>query len=118
LIDAGHVTALAEFLNRMRFAMRVEVADVSDEYVALATFGGGSALPALNELNLAVASWRDPWSAVTPGGTQYASGEHAGADWAAMQLVFKRSDLLAVIALVETGQVRAAGVMALDALEV
>lgn len=121
LVDDGRAGALAEYLNRMRFALRVEVADVSSKYASVLAFNGGKALPELRALGLAVVEWVDPWSALSPGGVQYARGEHAGADWNAVQLVFRREHLPAVIALVGTSAgsaIRAAGTMALEALEV
>lgn len=118
LVDEGRSDSLAEYLNRMRFALRVEVADVSDEYAAVVAFDGGRALGALRSLNLAVIEWADPWATVQRGGVQYARGEHSGADWSAVQSVFRREDLPAVAALVSSGEVQVAGTMALDALEV
>lgn len=118
LVDEGRADALTEYLTRMRFALRVEVTDVSDEYAAVLVFDGGRALPALRALNLAVVGWVDPWAAVQRGGVQYAREEHAGAGWSAVQLVFRRADLEAVAALVTRGEVQSAGTMALEALEV
>lgn len=118
LVDAGDAVALTEHLTRMRFAMRVEVTNVSDEYATVLAFDGGSALPALRELDAAVLEWRDPWSSVARGGHQYAHGEHAGSTWNAFQLVFARADLARVAALVRSGTVAAAGLAALEALEV
>ncbi len=118
LVDEGRADPLAAYLNRMRFALRVEIANVTDAFAAVQVFGGGTALPALRELKLAVLEWADPWSAVSRGGVQYARGEHAGSDWSAVQLVFRREDLPAVAALVTDGTVSAAGTMAVNALEV
>ena len=117
LVDSGSAEPLAEYLNRMRFALRVEVADVSDEYAAVLAFAG-AAPAALRELGTAVVEWHDPWGVVAPGGAQYAHGEHPGVGWAATQLVFRRSDLGPVAALVSSGTLRAAGLTALDALEI
>jgi len=120
LVDEGHAGPLAEYLNRMRFALRVEVREVSDRYGAVLVFDGGGALPVLRGLGSAEVEWRDPWSSVLPGGVQYAkhSADHPGANWSAVQLVFRREDLGAVASLVSTGKIRAAGMLALDALEV
>lgn len=117
LVDEGSAEPLAAYLNRMRFAMRVEVADASDRYAAVLAFEGGAALPALRELGVAAAEWRDPWAGVTPGGVQYSHGEHAGAGWSAVQLVIERDRLPEVAALISSGRLRGAGVLALDALE-
>jgi len=118
LVDAGHAEPLTEYLMRMRFALRVEVENVSEKFAAVLAFAGGTAVPALQELGLAVAEWDDPWAEVLPGGVQYARGEHAGVDWSAQQFVFRREDLPAVAGLITAGKCAAAGTMALDALEV
>ncbi len=126
LVDAGSADELSAYLTRMRFALRVEVADVSDEYAAVLAFEGGSALPALRGLGLSVVEWRDPWAEIVAGGIQYSHVEpaqHGGAGWSATQLVFNRSDLPAIASIVSTSAtgaevVRAAGLTALDALEV
>lgn len=123
LVDEGSAEPLAEYLNRMRFALRVEVADVSSEYAAVLAFAGGSALPALRGLGAnggigPVVEWRDPWAEVAPGGVQYAHGEHPGSGWSASRLVFPREALAAVAGLVRSGDASAAGLAALSALEV
>lgn len=117
LVDEGSAPPLLDFLNRMRFALRVEVRDVSDEYAAVLAFDGGTALPALRELG-PVALWADPWAEVAPGGVQYAHGEHAAAGWDAIQAVLPRASLDAVAGLVSEGRIRAAGLSSLDALEI
>ncbi|MBO3087986.1 CAF17-like 4Fe-4S cluster assembly/insertion protein YgfZ [Cellulomonas dongxiuzhuiae] len=68
--------ALAAWLDRMRFTLRVEVADVTDAWAALAEpvdAEGGEGEPV---------TWRDPWPRTAPGGTRYgaADDEHPGAD--------------------------------------
>lgn len=126
LVDEGEAEPLTTYLTRMRFAMRVEVADLSEEVAAVAVFEGGSALPALRGLGLALAEWRDPWSGVSRGGVQYAragldpavAGAHPAAAWTETQLVFRRSDLPAVAELVRASEIRVAGLDALDALQV
>jgi len=128
LVDEGSAGALGEYLARMRFALRVEVADVSDAYAAVLAFEGGLALPALRTLGSAVAEWKDPWAEIVTGGVQYAgaeAGSHPGASWSATQLVFPREDLPRVAELAASAAagsrvrgVRAAGLTALDALEV
>ncbi|WP_336661284.1 CAF17-like 4Fe-4S cluster assembly/insertion protein YgfZ [Leucobacter sp. USHLN154] len=118
LVDAGSAAPLAAFLTRMRFALRVEVEDRSEKYATVLAFEG-DARDALHGLGPAV-EWRDPWSAVARGGVQYArdDAEHAGAHWSATHFVFERERLASVVDLVTRGAVRAAGVLALDALEV
>lgn len=118
LVDEGSAESLCAFLNRMRFALRVEINDVSDEYAAVLAFEGGEALPALRELGIAVALWRDPWGETRAGGVQYARGEHPGAGWAAVQLVVPRGKLDTVAELIRSQRVRAAGLDAIEALEI
>lgn len=120
LVDQGSAAPLFAYLNRMRFALRVEVHDVSAEYAAVLAFGGGSAREALHALAPSIV-WVDPWAAVSRGGTQYARGgqtDHAGANWSAVQFVFPRASLSAVVDRVTAGDLSVAGTMARDALEI
>ena len=121
LVDEGAAAHLTDFLTRMRFALRVEVRDASDEFAAVLAFDGGPAATALRELG-PVAEWRDPWSAVVAGGTQYAheseATPHPGAQWRAVQFVFPRDRVEEVADLTRLPGIRAAGTLALDALEV
>jgi len=80
LVAAEDAAALAAWLDRMRFLLRVEVADRSAAFLAVGFLRGGFAgEAALRELATAV--WDDPWDAVRPGGWQYAEGSHPGAGW-------------------------------------
>lgn len=117
LVDEGSAGPLAEFLLRMRFAMRVEVNDVSDHYAAMLAFDGGTAVPVLRAAD-PVIEWHDPWAAVQRGGTQYAIGEHPGSAWSAVQSVLPRSELSQLAERIVNGDTQAAGLLALDALEI
>lgn len=120
LVDEGSAAPLFAFLNRMRFALRVEVTDVSADFAAVLAFGGGSALEVLRALSPTI-EWADPWANVTRGGTQYARGEqadHAGANWSAVQFVFPRASLSLVVDRVKANALSVAGTMSLDALEI
>ncbi|MBP1327168.1 folate-binding protein YgfZ [Leucobacter exalbidus] len=116
LVDEGLAERLTAFLTRMRFALRVVVANRSEDFAVVGAFGNGAALRLLRELNPEV-EWVDPWQGVQRGGVQYARGEHAGAHWEFTQCVFARDRLAAVTAGLGP-DVRAAGLMALAALEV
>ena len=117
LVDEGSAEPLTAFLTRMRFALRVEVRDASEEFAAVLAFDGAAAA-ALDALD-PVVRWRDPWAGVLPGGVQYAKSEaHAAADWSATQFVFPRAALAEIVARVSSGELAAAGLLALDALEV
>ncbi|MEJ6488364.1 folate-binding protein [Leucobacter sp. USCH14] len=118
LVDAGSAAPLADFLNRMRFALRVDVEDLSESHAAVLAFDGPAA-DALRAIGPEVV-WQDPWAEVARGGVQYArsDAEHAGAHWSASHFVFERSRLSSVVDLVRDGSLRAAGILAIDALQV
>ena len=118
IVDPGAVEALEAFLLKMRFALRVEVANVSDQYAVLMTAGHGQAIGALRGLEMTVVEWHDPWQQVQPGGTQYAVGEHPAQGWSAVYSVMPRAAREDVTQLVRDGRVAAAGTLALRALEI
>lgn len=84
VVDDGEATwlisetapALATWLDRMRFLLRVEVADVTDDWAAI-----GEPVDAEGAEGEPV-TWRDPWPRTLPGGTRYGlpDEEHPGAD--------------------------------------
>src|SRR5690606_12937527 len=88
-VDDGETTwlisetapALAAFRDRMRFMLRVEVADVTEQWAAL---GEGISSPAAPGEPLA---WVDPWPEVLTGGTSYADATASGGEPRAWRLV-------------------------------
>lgn len=109
LVDAGRGAALAGFLARMVFMLRVEVLDRTADFGTVGTFGDPAALLG----DAAVATWRDPWASVTPGGHQYATAaEHPAADWSWTESVVPRERLAALT------DRTVAGTLALDALRI
>jgi folate-binding protein YgfZ len=96
LVDEGE--ALYTFLNRMRFMLRVEVADVSADFATIGTLGDFS--------SDAVATWVDPWEA-GPGHTYAAS--RPDAPWSYRELIVPRT-------FEYDGSI--AGTLALDALRI
>lgn len=78
IVDGGDAPGLAAWLDRMRFLLRVEVADVSAEY------GVVGHVPDATDLTAARVVWRDPWGGgVQAGGWQYAAeAGHPAGDWA------------------------------------
>lgn len=66
IVEAAEAAPLAEFLNRMKFMLRVEVADVSDEW---AVVGSTRTVPEWSGL----LAWEDPWPHVSAGGYSYAT---------------------------------------------
>jgi folate-binding protein YgfZ len=104
LMDAGTGAGLAAFLERMRFMLRVEVADRSAEIATVGTLG---------EPIAGVVTWRDPWSAVVAGGHQYATApEHPAAGWTYSETLVPRVELAAL------ADRPAAGILALEALRI
>ncbi|MDU0347925.1 folate-binding protein [Actinomyces sp. MRS3W] len=85
--EAGRGQALAQFLDSMRFMLRVEVSFREDVAVLAALGEGGSALEAAaRAADAYVATWRDPWPGVVEGGTSYDVGldrPHPGAGYRA-----------------------------------
>lgn len=64
LVEGAEAAPLAEWLTRMKFMLRVEVADVSADWAVVA-----STRP-VEEWSGQLA-WQDPWPDVTPGGYAY-----------------------------------------------
>ncbi|MFM9878192.1 MAG: YgfZ/GcvT domain-containing protein, partial [Rhodoglobus sp.] len=105
---------LVKWLDRMRFMMRVEVADRSGEYATICMLGA-LALPAAAPNGVPLV-WHDPWRDVTPGGHQYAHpAQHPAAGWTYAEVLVDRADAAAVASV---AAVPAAGTLALDALRI
>ena len=66
IVEAAEAAPLAEFLNRMKFMLRVEVADVSADW---AVVGSTAPVPEWSGL----LAWQDPWPHVGAGGYSYAT---------------------------------------------
>lgn len=111
LVEGSESSALKEWLDSMRFTLRVEVADRSDEYATIGTFGTPELEPATpNGVPLV---WRDPWRALVPGGHQYAlAPDHPAREWNYSEVILERSQLAVAATLPH------AGVLALEALRV
>lgn len=122
LVDENLATDLCAFLNRMRFTLRVEIADLSATHQAVGFFTGGAAEAALRSLSADQGPpiiWVDPWSTVCVGGWQYATAvEHPAIDWRYAEAVVPRSTLDALARRVTSGSICAAGLLALDALRI
>ncbi len=107
LVDGDEGEPLAAWLDRMRFRLRVEVADRTAE---LATIGSLGAPVDAVEAGGVPLVWRDPWAA-GPGFTS-ARGEHPGARWPYAETLVERSTLAGLAAR------PAAGTLALEALRI
>ena len=100
--EAGRGPALVEFLERMRFMLRVEVS-VRDDVAVVAALGEGlerleTAISASPAVCLGV--WRDPWPGVVEGGTSYDVGltrAHPGSNYRAGLALVVEDALVAVV---------------------
>lgn len=116
LVDRPEAEGLLSWLDRMRFMLRVELADRSDELATIGTLGEPPLpLAAPNGVPLV---WHDPWRAVAVGGHQYAQGEHPGAGWTWSERLVPRDALESIVARVESGELAVAGAFAADALRI
>ncbi|MEZ0447019.1 YgfZ/GcvT domain-containing protein [Cellulomonas sp. ICMP 17802] len=98
VVDDGETTwlltetpiGLAAWLNRMKFMLRVEIADVTDDWAAI-----GEPVDAEGAADEPV-TWRDPWPTTAAGGTRYgpADAEHPGADRAWRLVLVPRDRLV------------------------
>ncbi|MET0725480.1 MAG: folate-binding protein [Leifsonia sp.] len=121
LVDREETTGLFTWLDRMRFTLRVEVADRSEEFATIGTMATDAAsigvpVAAPNGVPLV---WNDPWSEIAVGGWQYAAEEeHPAAGWRFSEVLVPRSALPAVAELAAAGRVAVAGTLALDAVRI
>ena len=98
ITEGAAAEGLAAWLDRMRFMLRVEVADVTDDWAAI-----GEPVDAEGAEGEPV-TWRDPWPHTAPGGTRYGpdDAEHPGADRAWRIVLVPRDELPRAIAARET----------------
>lgn len=107
-VDHAEGEPLLAWLTRMRFMLRVEIADRSLEFATIGSLGAEVEAAAPNGLPLV---WRDPWASVVRGGHQYASVDvHPGAHWNYTESLVSRQNLAVTTS--------AAGTLALEALRI
>ncbi|WP_343036539.1 folate-binding protein [Flexivirga aerilata] len=96
-VEPGTAPALVEWLDKMRFMLRVEVADVTDAYAVLGEPIGSESLPA--ELDSrGVIAWRDPWPELGADSAPYSEVEvHPATGRAWRELIVPRDRLVAEI---------------------
>lgn len=111
LVEGDTTKALVEWLDSMRFMLRVEVANRSADFATLGMLGE-SLVDAAAPHGVPLV-WHDPWSSVTPGGHQYsASEQHPSAGWNYSEVLVERT------ALASAAKLPRAGLLALEALRI
>jgi folate-binding protein YgfZ len=111
LVDAAEAEGLLAWLSKMRFMLRVELADRSADFSTIGALGTSPVEPAVPHGVPLV--WRDPWAAVAQGGHQYSTvAEHPGTAWTYSETLVDAAGLAAASTL------PVAGTLALDALRI
>jgi hypothetical protein len=111
LVDAVEAETLHTWLDRMKFMLRVEVADRTSDFATVATLGALE-LPTAAPHGVPL-EWRDPWAAVVAGGHQYAAADgHPYSEWTYREVLIPRE------ALSDAADFPAAGTLALEALRI
>ena len=109
LVDGSERGSLAKWLDRMRFTLRVEVADRSDDFLTIGSFGDITLPVAVS--NGVELVWNDSWATVARGGHQYSRAEHhPAASWN------YRESLVATDA--DLSELSASGSLAFEALRI
>ena len=122
LVERSEVEPLGTWLDRMRFMLRVEVADRTGDVATIGSMhdllGGTDPLVPVMTSGDTPLVWVDPWREVTIGGHSYAeSDHHPGHDWTYRESLVRRSDLDALAAL-PADRLAVAGTLALEALRI
>ncbi|RUQ99009.1 YgfZ/GcvT domain-containing protein [Labedella endophytica] len=117
IVDPGLAAPLAAFLDRMRFMLRVEVADRSVDVAVIASAAELDGLPVFAPEGIPVV-WRDPWAAVAAGGWQYAEGTHPGSERTWFESIVSRDRLDEVVAMIRSARIGVAGSLAAEALRI
>lgn len=121
IVEGSEAAPLAAFLDRMRFMLRVEVADASADVAVLAatsTTPLDAAAPALAPNGIAL-DWVDPWAHPRPGAHQYANDAgHPASEWRWIERIVPRSSLPDAAQAARGGRVDMAGALAAEALRV
>lgn len=122
IVDEPDADGCVAWLTRMVFRSQVTVTRRADLSV-LGAAGGGAAFEAIAAAAQAAGGvalvWHDPWVAVTTGGHQYALiDEHPGATRSWCEVIVGADAVASVAARVAGGDLRAAGLLAAEALRI
>ncbi|HET6671943.1 MAG TPA: folate-binding protein [Agromyces sp.] len=121
IVEGADAAPLANFLDRMRFMLRVEVADRSAEFAVIAAMST-EALDAASSVpspNGAALDWTDPWSTPAPTAHRYArEAGHPASAWHWIERIVPRAALAEAADAVRAGRVAVAGSLASEALRI
>ena len=121
VVEGSDAAPLAAFLDRMRFMLRVEVADRTAEFAVLGAMSASAldaAAPAYAPNGVAL-DWADPWAAPAPDAHRYApDAGHPASEWHWIERIVPRSALADAAAAVRAGRVAVAGSLAAEALRI
>ncbi|GGI48041.1 folate-binding protein YgfZ [Agromyces flavus] len=117
VVEGSEAPSLASWLDRMRFMLRVEVADVTGQYAVVAAMPEGDGFPI--DLPEGAIRWTDPWRLELSNGHRYSHDpNHPGAFWRSVEAIVPRARLAELAEAVRSGRAEPAGVLALEALRV
>jgi folate-binding protein YgfZ len=94
-VEPGAQAALVAHLERMRFMLRVEVADVTGDWAAVEHLGGA------DRVDSPLPGWDDPWPTTSPDGVRYClapDDEHPGAQRPWREVLVPRDALASTLA--------------------
>lgn len=119
IVDSVDAAGLLDFLTKMRFRLRVDPRDASDEYAVVGgTAGALAAVRAAAPSGVALV-WHDPWPGVTEGGWAYSTADpHPGAERVWAEALIDAAEAERLAAAVASGALKVAGALAVDALRV
>ena len=118
LVEGSDTDAVLDFLQKMRFMLRVDPADRTGEFATI-----GSTVPAATLGVQPAASagvplvWADPWESVVAGGHQYAA-ERPAEHYAWFETLVPRDALDEIAARAASGEPAVAGADAAEALRI
>ena len=148
IVDSAEAAGLLDFLQKMRFMLRVEIEDVTDAFVVVGSAVPLFALqaprnPIVEEPRSGVSKrsvddgfetaaeaasstigefrtvvWHDPWSHVALGGHQYAGDDHDYSAWSWYETIVTREFATGLAERAASGLIAVAGVAAAESLRI
>ncbi|MGV8967438.1 MAG: YgfZ/GcvT domain-containing protein [Cellulomonas sp.] len=114
ITEGDHAPTLTAWLEKMKFMLRVEITDATDEWAVLGEPVDAEGVPG------EPVTWRDPWPRTLPGGTRYGPDDasHPGAERPWRLVLVPRTGLAAAVAAREGAGWRLAGTWASEAARV